>query len=59
MENNFEKVLQEYEEIVSKLNDNNLTLDEALKLYKQGIEKSEECKKILDTKEQKIEEYIR
>ena len=44
----FEKDLSRLNEIVKKLEDADLTLDESLDLYKEGVELSVRCKKTLE-----------
>ncbi|MBP1537744.1 MAG: exodeoxyribonuclease VII small subunit [Ruminococcus sp.] len=44
----FEKDLSRLNEIVKKLEDADLTLDESLDLYKEGVELSVKCKKTLE-----------
>ncbi len=54
MENNFENKLGELEKIVSKLEDNEISLDEAIKLFENGVKISDDCRKILENAERKI-----
>ncbi len=51
---NFEKSIKELEEIVSKLEQGDATLDESLELFEKGIKLSKECQKVLDTAEKKV-----
>ena len=44
----FEKDLSRLNEIVKKLESADLTLDESLDLYKEGVELSVKCKKTLE-----------
>ena len=44
----FEKDLSRLNEIVKKLESTDLTLDESLDLYKEGVELSVKCKKTLE-----------
>ncbi|MBQ1904651.1 MAG: exodeoxyribonuclease VII small subunit [Ruminococcus sp.] len=44
----FEKDLSRLNEIVKKLEGADLTLDESLDLYKEGVELSVKCKKTLE-----------
>ncbi len=44
----FEKDLSRLNEIVKKLEGTDLTLDESLDLYKEGVELSVKCKKTLE-----------
>ncbi len=43
MENSFEQSLTRIKEIVQKLEDNELSLDESIKLYQEGINLTTEC----------------
>ncbi len=54
MENNFENKLIELEKIVSKLENSEISLDEAIKLFEDGVKLSDDCRKILETAERKI-----
>ena len=51
----FEKSLEKLEEIVSKLEDGDLALDESLKLFEEGVKLSRECKERLELAERKIQ----
>lgn len=53
----FEESLVKLTEIVSKLENENMTLEESIDLYKQGIELSVSCKKELQNAKLKITEY--
>lgn len=50
----FEQSIKELEEIASKLEAGDVTLDESLKLFEQGIKLSKSCQKMLDTAEKKV-----
>ena len=50
----FEKSLNELEKIVSVLEDNEISLDEAIKLFDKGIELSNKCRQTLEKAEIKI-----
>ena len=54
----FEKVLQELEEIAKKMEDKNTTLDESLALFDKGVKKSSECIKVLNETKGKAELLI-
>lgn len=43
MKNNFESKMSRLDEIVRKLEDNDLPLDESIKLYQEGIELTSSC----------------
>jgi exodeoxyribonuclease VII small subunit len=51
----FEEALQELENIVQRLEDGNLSLDESLALFEDGIKLSRLCALRLDEAEKKIE----
>lgn len=51
----FEDALKKLEKIVEDLEAGNLTLDEALKKYQEGIELSRVCSQRLDSVKKKIE----
>lgn len=51
---NFEKSIKELEEIVSRLEQGDVTLDESLELFEKGIKLSKKCQKILDEAEKKV-----
>jgi exodeoxyribonuclease VII small subunit len=50
----FEKSLTQIEEIVSKLERGQVTLEESMKLYEVGAKKIKECSVYLDHMEKKI-----
>ncbi|HIV02552.1 MAG TPA: exodeoxyribonuclease VII small subunit [Candidatus Aphodoplasma excrementigallinarum] len=51
---NFETNIKELEEIVAKLEKNDIPLDESLKLFERGVMLSAQCNKLLDEAEQKV-----
>jgi exodeoxyribonuclease VII small subunit len=51
----FEEALQELENIVQRLEDGNLSLDESLALFEEGIKLSRLCAQRLDEAEKKVE----
>ena len=53
--NEFEKAFQQLEEIVKRLESEELPLDESLQLFEQGISLSRLCHKRLEEVEKKIE----
>ncbi len=55
----FEKSLQRLEEIVQKMEDGNLALEESLQLYEQGVSLTRLCSQRLDEAEKKIEVLTR
>ncbi|MGH9592026.1 MAG: exodeoxyribonuclease VII small subunit [Bryobacteraceae bacterium] len=52
---NFESSLARLEEIVGKLESANLSLDEAMKLFEEGVQLSRDCQKHLQQAEGKVE----
>ncbi len=51
----FEEALNKLEKIVSKLEDGDITLEESLKLFEEGIRLSRFCNQKLEEAEKKIE----
>ena len=51
----FEGSLGRLEEIVGKLESANLSLDEAMKLFEEGVQLSRDCQKHLEQAEGKVE----
>jgi exodeoxyribonuclease VII small subunit len=51
----FESSLARLEEIVGKLENANLSLDEAMKLFEEGVHLSRDCQKHLQQAEGKVE----
>ena len=56
MENNknFEEMIENLEQIAKDLESWNLSLDESVKKFEEGMEISKECSKILEDAEKKI-----
>jgi exodeoxyribonuclease VII small subunit len=54
-EPNFEKDLENLEKIVEALEEGDLTLDDALKRFEEGIRLAQRCEKALSAAEQRIE----
>lgn len=50
----FEKKLDRLEEIVVKMEEGDLSLDESLKLFEEGIHLSRQCHSEIDQAEQKV-----
>ena len=50
----YEEAMQKLEQIVSRLESGEATLDESLKLFEEGAKLAAFCNKALDTAEQKI-----
>jgi exodeoxyribonuclease VII small subunit len=51
----FEDAFQKLEAIVNKLEEGNLTLEESLKAFEEGVRLSRFCSKKLDEAEKKVE----
>ena len=51
----FERSLVRLEEIVKRLENANLTLDDAMKLFEEGVELSRDCQKQLEDAEGRVE----
>jgi len=52
----YEEAAQRLEEIVEILENNNISLDESIKLYKEGMELSLICRERLDTAQKEVME---
>lgn len=55
----FEKKLSRLEEIVTKMESGNLTLEDSLKLFEEGVQNSRECQKQLTEAEEKIKVLLK
>lgn len=55
----FEESLAELEQLVEKMEQGNLTLEESLKLFERGIELSRACQKSLKEAEQKVQILVK
>ena len=51
---NFEKNLNELEQIISKLENGNCSLEESLSLFEKGMEHTDACRKALENAKAKI-----
>lgn len=51
---NFEDYLKKLAETVEKLESGEVTLEQSIKLYEEGLKMGEKCEKILDEAKQKI-----
>ena len=51
---NFEEGNKRLQEIVSKLENNNISIEEGIKLYEEGVEISKKCYEILNESKGKI-----
>lgn len=56
---NFEASLNELEKIVRKLEDGELSLEESLKLFEDGVKLSRECRERLSQAERRIEVLLK
>ncbi len=54
----FEEAMVQLEEIVKKMESSNLPLDEALKLFEDGIRLSRFCQEYLDSAQKRVEQVI-
>ena len=54
----FETALAELEELVEKLETGNLSLDESLAGFKQGVALTRQCQAVLDDAQQTVEELV-
>ncbi len=50
----FEEQLAELEEIVRRLEQGRVSLDESLSLFERGVKLTKSCQKILDTAEKRV-----
>ncbi len=50
----FEKKLKRLEEIVGKMEDGELSLDDSMKLFEEGVKLSRDCQAQLSQAEQKV-----
>ncbi len=55
MEKSFEKSLDELEKIVAKLEAGDLSLEDSLKLFEEGVKLSRTCRERLTNAERRIE----
>jgi Exodeoxyribonuclease VII small subunit (EC 3.1.11.6) len=58
-EKKFEEALKELEEIVRKMESGDLTLEESLKSFEEGVRLSRFCSKRLDEAERRIEVLLK
>lgn len=59
MEKTFEASLSELEKIVHQLEEGDLSLEESLQLFEQGVKLSRECQQRLTQAERRIEVLLR
>ncbi len=55
----FEKSLSRLEEIVKKLENGNLSLEEAMTLFEEGVQLSRSCQKQLEEAEKRVELLVK
>ena len=53
-EENFEELITSLEEITNKLEKEQLSLDESVKLFEEGIQKAKKCNEKLEEAEKRI-----
>ncbi len=51
---NYEQASEKLEVILNSLENNNLELEESIKVFEEGVLLSKHCQKILETTEQKV-----
>ena len=54
----FEKNLELLTEVIQKMEQQDVGLEESLKLYEQGVQLTRKCQKIIDDAEKKIEQLM-
>lgn len=54
----FENNLSKLSEIIDKMEQQDVGLEESLKLYEQGVQLTRKCQKIIDDAEKKIEQLM-
>lgn len=54
----FENKLSRLEEIVAKMESGELSLDDSLKLFEEGVKLSRDCNKELSEAEQKVQQLV-
>jgi exodeoxyribonuclease VII small subunit len=55
----FEKSLARLEEVVARLENANLTLDDAMKLFEEGVTLTRDCQKQLEEAEGRVEVLLK
>ncbi len=53
-QNNFEEKISELEKVVNELENGEMSLDESLEKFEQGMKLSKECNRMLEDAEKKI-----
>ena len=54
----FENDLQQLTEVIHKMEQPDIGLEESLKLYEQGVQLTRKCQKTIDEAEKKIEQLM-
>lgn len=54
----FEKNLEQLTDVIQKMEQQDVGLEESLKLYEQGVQLTRKCQKIIDEAEKKIEQLM-
>ena len=54
----FEKNLEQLTDVIQKMEQQDIGLEESLKLYEQGVQLTRKCQKIIDDAEKKIEQLM-
>lgn len=55
----FEEALQRLEEIVSKLENGDISLEESIKIFQEGVELTKFCKQKLNTVETQLKKLVK
>ncbi len=55
----FEKAMERLEQIIDDLESGNLSLDESIKVFEEGVELSKKCHKKLTETEAKVKQLIK
>ena len=58
-EKTFEEAINQLEEIVTKLEDGDIALEESIKLFKKGMEMTKLCKSKLDAAETQLKKLVK
>lgn len=58
MKNNFENNYKELEEIINKLQNENLDIDQAIIEFKKGVDLHKKCKEILNEAQKEVDQIL-
>ena len=58
-EKSFEEALQKLEEIVSRLENGDITLEESINIFKEGVELTKFCKEKLNAAETQLKKLVK